>query len=163
MRITLKSASGFTLIELIIAIALSFVLATIAIPSFIGQRNFAKLKDAASMIRVDLAVARSWAIRENSFATVLISADSYIMFIDNGVGGGIAENWVQDGNERILSNRRLPEGTLIDLTQTTLDTQRTRFNGRGYILNTGKITLSTASGKSTTIDMGNRFGRISTY
>lgn len=160
MKKTINSAKGFTIIELMITIAIGAVIAAIAVPSFIGQRNLAKLRDTASMIRADLEVARSWAIRENALATVLVSAGEYQMFVDNGAGGGVAENWVRDGDERIICNRRLPAGVLIDLTQTTLDSQRTRFNGRGYIRNNGIITLLSANGKTATINMNNRFGRI---
>ena len=160
MKKTIKSPTGFTIIELMITIAIGAVIAAIAVPSFIDQRNLAKLKDAASMIRADLEVARSWAIRENALATVLVSAGEYHMVVDHGAGGGVAENWVRDGEERIICNRRFPAGVRIDLSQTTLDSQRTRFNGRGYITNNGIITLSSANGKSATINMNNRFGRI---
>jgi hypothetical protein len=79
------------------------------------------------------------------------------------VGGGVAENWLPDGNGRILCSRKLPEGVQIDLSQTTFAAHRTRFNGKGYSSNHGILTLLSANGKSAKVDMNNRFGRIKTY
>lgn len=159
----MKSSKGFSLVEAMVVMAIVAILATIAVPSLIGQRNNANLKDAVSMIRGDFELARSWAIRENAFVAVLINADGYNIFIDNGSGGGVVENWVRDGNERTLCNRKLPAGVQIDLAQTTFNAHRTRFNGRGYSANSGILTLLGLNGKSATVDMNNRFGRITTH
>ena len=159
----MKSSKGFSLLEMIIIIAVIAILVTLAVPSMVGQRQNAILKDTVSMIRGDLEMARSWAIRENACVPVIFSADGYTVFVDNGSGGGVAKNWVRDGDERILCNRKLPAGTQIDLTQTTFTAHRTRFNGKGYSANNGILTLLSASGKSATVDMNNRFGRITTH
>ena len=108
-------------------------------------------------------MARSQAIRENGPVAVLIREDGYGIFVDNGSGGGIAENWVRDGGEKQLCTRNLQGGLRIDLNQVTLDGKRTRFNGRGYLGNNGVLVVVDADGKSATLDMNNRFGRISAY
>ena len=158
----MNSSKGFSLLEALIVIAVIAILATVAVPSMVSQRHSAILKDTVSMIRGDLEVARSWAIRENAFVPVIFSNNSYTVFIDNGSGGGVANNWVRDGDERILCNRNLPAGTQIDLSQTTFIAHRTRFNGKGYSTTIGILTLLNTNGKSATIDMNNRFGRIKT-
>lgn len=157
------SSKGFSLLEALIILSIIAILATVAVPSVVRQRQNAQLRDAVSTIRGDLEMARSWAIRENAFVPVIMNADGYTVFIDNGVGGGVAENWLPDGNERILCNRKLPEGVQIDLTQTTFAAHRTRFNGKGYSSNNGILTLLSANGKSVKVDMNNRFGRIKSY
>lgn len=159
----MKNSNGSSLLEAIVIIAIVAILTTVAVPSMVGQRQNAILKDTVSMIRGDLEMARSWAIRENAFVPVIISAEGYTVFIDNGSGGGVAENWVRDGNERVLCNRKLPQGVQIDLTQTTFTSHKTRFNGKGYSTNNGILTLLSANGKSATVDMNNRFGRITTH
>jgi len=158
----MKNSKGFPLLEAIIVIAVIAILATIAVPSMVSQRQSAILKDTVSMIRGDLEMARSWAIRENAFVPVIFTNNGYSVFIDNGSGGGEANNWVRDGDERMLCNRNLPSGAQIDISQTTFDAHRTRFNGKGYNTNYGILTLLNANGKSATIDMNNRFGRIKT-
>jgi prepilin-type N-terminal cleavage/methylation domain-containing protein len=157
------NSKGLSLLEIIVVVAIFAILAAIAVPSLIAQRNNANLKDAVSMIRGDFEMARSRAIRENAYVAIMINTDGYTVFIDNGSGGGVAGNWNRDGDEKILSNQKLPVGVKVDLTQTTFDSHRTRFNGRGCSINTGILTLSGLNGKSATIDMNNRFGRITTH
>jgi prepilin-type N-terminal cleavage/methylation domain-containing protein len=163
----MKSSKGFSILEIIVVMAILAILATIAVPSLIGQRNNANIRDAVSMIRGDFEMARSRAIRENAFVAVRIYADHYEIFIDNGPAAGHAGNWKPDGDESTLCNRKLPTGIQIGLTQTTFpaddDAKITRFNGRGYIANTGILTLLGLNGKSATVDMNNRFGRITTH
>jgi prepilin-type N-terminal cleavage/methylation domain-containing protein len=162
-EVLMRKSNGFTLIELMIAIALFAIIASLAVPSFLHQRRETLLRDAVSTIRGDFEMARSRAIRENAPVAVLLREDGYSIFIDNGSGGGITENWVRDGGERQLCNRNLPSGLKIDLSQVTFDSKRTRFNGRGYVGNGGVLVLADAEGKSVTLDMNNRFGRISAY
>jgi type IV fimbrial biogenesis protein FimT len=155
----MENKNGFTLIELIIVIALLAILSAIAIPSFYGWRNQTKLRDAIETIKGDIEVAKSRAIRENDFVSILINYDGYQIFIDDGSGGGTGGNWVRDGDETVIRNRVLTGGVVIDLANTTLDHDRTGFNGRGYPVNTGVITLSYRNNQRQ-IDMNNRFGRI---
>ena len=117
----MKNSNGFSLLEVLIVIAVIAILATVAVPSMVSQRQSAILKDTVSMIRGDFEMARSWAIRENAYVPVILNAEGYIVFIDNGSGGGEAKNWLRDGNEKILCNRKLPAGVQIDLTQTTFN------------------------------------------
>ena len=158
----MKSSKGFSLLETMVVIGLIGILTAIAIPPMISYRNNAKLRDAVNMIRSDFKMAQSRAIRENAFVPVIITANGYRIFIDNGAGTA-ARNWVLNGNERLLCDRNLPAG--ITMTHTFVG-NRTRFNGSGYNTNNGRITLSNPNGKSATVDMDNRFGRVtvtSTY
>ena len=166
----MKSSKGFSLLETMVVIGLLAILTAIAVPNIISQRNTANLRDAVSMIRGDFKMAQSRAIRENAFVPVIITANGYRIFIDNGTGvGGVAGNWVLDGTERLLCDRNWPNG--ITMTHTFANfagdiTRLTRFNGSGYNTNNGRITLSNPNGKSATVDMDNRFGRVtvtSTY
>jgi len=159
----MKNSKGFSLVEAIVIIAVIAVLAGVAVPSLVGRRDDTKLRGAISAIQADFEMARSRAIRENAFVAVLMVADGYSIFIDDGAGGGFAGNWVQDGDERVLCNRELPGGIQIDLSHTTFSGHRTRFNGRGYSANNGVLRVSNSNGKFATVDMNNRFGRITTY
>jgi hypothetical protein len=106
-------------------------------------------------------MAKLRARRENEFVAVLFNTGNYLVFIDDGAGaGGVAENWISDGDEKILRNRRMPAGVSIDLANTTFAGNRTRFNGRGRIGNQGVVTIVNTAGNQRTFDMNNRFGRI---
>jgi type IV fimbrial biogenesis protein FimT len=156
----MKSTKGFSLLEAMIVIAVIGILSAIALPSIIGQRSNTNLRDAVSMIRGNFEMARSRAIRENAIVSVLIKADGYTIFFDNGPGAA-AGNWAPDGGEKILSDTKLPPGIRIDLATMTFTNSGTRFNGRGYSSNPGIVTVL-SSGKTATVDMNNRFGRITT-
>ncbi len=157
----IKNISGFSLIELIITIAVLSIVASFAVPSFYGWRSKAKLRSAVSMIRGDLEMARSRAMRENNFVAVLFNTTNYLVFIDDGAGGGDPGDYIRHADERLLRNRQLPAGVTIDLTQTNFNgVDQTRFNGRGRIGRTGKVIIVNSSGDERTIDANNRFGRI---
>lgn len=158
----MRNNFGFTLIELLVIIAILAVLSSIAMPAFLQWRSNAKLRDAVSSLRGDIEMAKLRAIRENEFVAVLFNTNNYMVFIDDGEGaGGVAENWIRDGSERILRIRQMPAGVRIDLGNTTFAGDRTRFNGRGHVGNQGLVTIVNTSGNQRTIDMNNRFGRIS--
>jgi type IV fimbrial biogenesis protein FimT len=157
----MRNNFGFSLFELLVVIAIIAIISAIGTPAFFQWRSDAKLRDAVSFLRGDLEMAKLRAMRENEFVAVLFNTDNYLVFIDDGAGaGGVADNWVRDGDERILRNRQMPAGVQIDLGNSTFVDDRTRFNGRGYIGNQGTVTIENSAGNQRTIDMNNRFGRI---
>lgn len=156
----MRNNSGFTLLELMIALALCAIMASIAVPSFLAWRSDAKLRSAVSVIRGDLEMARSRAMRENNFVAVLFNTTNYLVFIDDGAGGGNPGDYIRHADERLLRNRQLSAGITIDLTKTDFEDDQTRFNGRGRIGRTGKVIIVNSSGVERTIDANNRFGRI---
>jgi type IV fimbrial biogenesis protein FimT len=157
----MRNNSGFTLIELLVIIAIIAVLSSLGTPAFLQWRSDAKLKDAVISLRGDLEMAKLRAMRENEFVAVLFNTGSYLIFIDDGAGaGGVAENWICDGDENFLRNRQLPAGVSIDLVNTTFTSNRTRFNGRGHIGNQGIVTIVNTAGNQKILDMNNRFCRI---
>jgi prepilin-type N-terminal cleavage/methylation domain-containing protein len=54
---------GFSLVELIVAMAILAIFSSIAMPSYLGWRQQAKLNDAAMTLRGDLETAKSHAMR----------------------------------------------------------------------------------------------------
>lgn len=162
MKFIISKNKGFSLIELIVAIAIFAILSSIAVPSFIGWRDKAKIRDAVSTLRGDLELSKSRAIQENELVTLLFNTDGYTIFMDDGSGGGVTGNWVRDGSELLLLNRELPAGVVIDLAGPDFfDSDRTRFNGRGRITNLGVVTIVSHAGEQRQLDINNRFGRIS--
>jgi len=69
--------SGFTLIELIVIIAIVAVLAGIAVPNFLSYMPKYRLNGAARQIMGDLMAARMKAVKENTTVTVEWVSNGY--------------------------------------------------------------------------------------
>lgn len=67
--------SGFTLIELMVTIAIAAILATLAIPSFKEVINNSRLKSHSTAFYSSLLLARSEAIKRNGRVVLCKSAD----------------------------------------------------------------------------------------
>lgn len=161
----MRQNAGFTIVELIITIAIGGILMAVAIPNFIAWRANSKLIGTSQNLRGDLEMAKKRAIRENATVAVLFDPDNngvvsnrYVIFMDNGAGGGIANNWIQDGSEILYRNRQLEAGITIDLAATTFVNDRTRFDGRGLPGVLGTVVISGSTGTRQIVM--NRLGRL---
>jgi prepilin-type N-terminal cleavage/methylation domain-containing protein len=137
----MRKESGFTLIELMVVIAIVAILASLAIPNFISWLPKRHLQSAASDIQSTIQLARLEAIKAN--ATVVLTfnpgGDDYTVFIDNGAGAN-AGNGVQDADERTLRANEMPPG--IDMTAADFSgVAAFQFDGRGLANAGGKVTV----------------------
>ena len=147
--------SGFSLIEIMVVIAIVGIIASLAVPSFLRSRTEAKLRGAASNLKGDLELAKMRAIRENAYVVIMFSASGYTIYVDNGESPG---NWVMEDDEFILRDRQLPEGVRIEMPTPFADDE-TRFLGRGTAEDSGLIALHNLDGDQKNISI-NRMGKI---
>ncbi|MDH3883753.1 MAG: GspH/FimT family protein [Desulfobacterales bacterium] len=123
----MKKSRGFSIIELLVVLAVIAVVSVIVTPNFISWRNNAKLRNAVDNLMGDLEMAKLSAVKENNFVAVLFNPTGYKVFVDK------ANFWVQDTDERLLRVRKLPAGVTLDLGHPDwgFTSNRTRFNSRG--------------------------------
>ena len=139
--------------ELMVSIAIVAILAAIAIPSYIGWMPKKRLQGDALEIQSAIQLAKLAAVKAN--ASVILSfnpaSDDYSIFIDDGSGGGIAGNGIQEGTERTLRNRQMAAG--IDLLNTTFAGNTFRFDSKGLANASGEINLKSSNNLSRKINV----------
>ena len=140
--------------ELMVVIAITAIVAAIAVPNMVAWRENSKFNGSVDNLRGDLNLAKILAVRENGFVAVQFFADRYQVFTDNGPSAGVL-----DAGERVIANQVLPAGVGIDLGLTDFTSDRTRFNERGLPANIGTVVMVDTGGDQRSINL-NRLGRI---
>jgi type IV fimbrial biogenesis protein FimT len=123
----MKKSRGFSILELLVVLAVIAVVSAIVTPNFISWRNNAKMRGAVDNLMGDLEMAKIRAVKENNFVAVMFNPTGYRVFVDK------ANFWVQDTDERLVRVRQLPAGVTFDLGNPNwgFTNNRTRFNSRG--------------------------------
>lgn len=128
---------GFTLIEALVLIVVLGVLAAIAIPDFSRWGPDMRLKGAVRDLKSNMELSRLRAIREN--ANVVLAFDtgnnSYIVFVDNGAGGGVANDFTQNGSEVVLKTVAISSDVNMYEVSFSFGTSQCGFNSRGLPAN----------------------------
>jgi prepilin-type N-terminal cleavage/methylation domain-containing protein len=129
-----NKTNGFSLVELIVTLVILGIVVGTAIPGFSTWVPHYRLKSTARNVASTMQLARLKAVREN--ARVVIHFDttdnSFEAFVDNGRGGGTADDWIRNGDETVVMQGAVPSGvTMIDVSFTL--GEKVRFDGRGFV------------------------------
>ena len=149
----MRKKSGFTIIELMVIIAIISILATVAIPNFFQWRPKRQLSAATKDVFAAMQYARSRALKDNVSVGLLFDKanEEYTVFLDNGAGGNAGNN-TQDGDEPTVKSGRMPAG--IDLVDTDIAADKVFFNSRGLLNNAGgEVELKNSLGVSKKIEV----------
>lgn len=150
---------GFSLIELMVAIAVIGILSAIAIPNFISYRENTKIRNVSRVLVTDLQYVKTLAVRENTDVTIVVSGSDYTICFDDDEGNDC------DPSEDVIRSRNMPSGFAIT---NDFAAEAVRFNGNGLasfvadsfpVDQEATITLQTSGGQTANVHI-NFLGRV---
>lgn len=154
-RTTMRKDKGFTLMELMVTIAIIAIIAVTAMPSVIGVFPRIRLSTGARDLHDAVQLAKIRAVKQNVSTVLAISVanGSYALFVDNGAGVGIAEDGIRNGTEATILQGQLP--TDVRITGTTFGGNTVNFNARGFPAGPGTVSIAStaANGGQRTINV----------
>lgn len=154
--------AGFTLLELLIAMVMVSVLLALSGPTFVDTLQRNRQSTALNDVVGVLAYARGEAVARSAIISACSTADPYattitcrntnvyddgwLIFVDDGSGGGVAGNGQIDGSEVLLRTR---DDAPRDVTVRTYNFPRVSaisFDDTGLSTGRGTIVICDARG-----------------
>ena len=90
MKIKNTSQAGFTLVEIMIVVAIIGLLAAIAIPNFVRARTTSQMNACINNLRQIDAAIQQWALESNASSTAAVTAANITPYLGRGAGGSLA-------------------------------------------------------------------------
>ena len=144
-RMLRKTRAGFTIIEMLIVIAVAGILGTIGVGYMISAKPHSELEGAELALSTTLNQARNLAQSEEVAAKVvfdLTTGEYWIERLDRDSGSWVAET----------AHTTLPGAVTFASGGITFSGDEVRFTPRGTLMSGGSITLSSSTGEESTLD-----------
>lgn len=136
-----RAAGGFTLVELMVTIAVAAILISIAVPSMTDATLSGKLSASANDLVAGVAVGRSEAIKRNAVASMCVSSDG-----SSCGSGGWEQGWIiLSGSTVIQKHDAAPNGFKVTSSATRIDFQPSGVGSTQATLTVCRATPSVGS------------------
>jgi len=144
LRKHIHCLSGFTVLELVVAIAIAMIVMGIAIPSLLSWLPTLRLSSGARQVATDLQVARMKAISQNTkFRLNFVTVSSYTVEKDTNNDGTFDAS-----TETESGPFSLPDGITVTATGGT-----SVFQPRGTASAAGTITLQNNNSETKSVQV----------
>ena len=147
MKISQKTRSGFSMVEMLMVLAIMGIIVTLTISSLMAARPHAQLERGELVVAQTLNQARNLAISDELAVRVSLDPDANTMTIAQADPG--TTDYVD-----IFGPYDLPDGIEFEADGITFDGNNVQFTPRGSLLSGGEIEISNSAGE-TTIFTGN--------
>ncbi len=109
-----QNRDGFSLVELMVVLAILAIIAGFGTPGLLSMKAKSSVRADARDIYSTFKHVQSEAVKRSESVCIRFNTPAngaYTVFLDNGAGGGVASNAVQDGTEITLSVNKLRPGS----------------------------------------------------
>ena len=89
MKINTSRKAGFTLVEIMIVVAIIGLLAAIAIPNFVKARETSRLNACVNNLRQFDGAIQQWALETKASANAAVTSGNILPYIKQKTGGGL--------------------------------------------------------------------------
>jgi len=133
----MQQSNGFTIMELVVALAVFGILTAIALPSGMKWLDNTRLRTAVMDLFVDLQHARMTAVKTNRNVIVAFSTDNigrfdgtYTIFVDDGRRKSTL--WTRETGEKVVESGQISPGVYLLKVSFAGGIPRTRFDPMGF-------------------------------